>query len=122
MDLRQTIEKLLATKERNLTWLAKQIGMGPKGLKLALINETLQFGYLVKIAIALDVPPTAILEATPNITQRIKGNNNKQLNNSMMAAEPDVEYKREIDHLREKVQMQAKMIEILENQLKKQHT
>lgn len=84
--------------------------------RLAPINETSQFKHLVKIANALNVPIATILEATPNVTQHIKGNNNFQLNVSIVA-EPKTKHQilREINEPLE-VQLRDKehIIESLE--------
>ncbi len=100
--LYSTIEKRLSQKERNLTWLSKQVGYSRQGLKASLVNETIRLDTLEKIAGALNIPIIQLIY--PNYQMEIAEAEAGGIISSLDSMEETNNLKEENSNLRKRIE------------------
>ncbi len=88
MSLKSTVDKILDSQQRSLSWLADEMDKTFTGFKMSLVNESIKYSDLKKMVQILNVPISILFEA-PKSVQKIYGDHNTQAFNSMIG-EPDV--------------------------------
>ncbi|TKB96872.1 hypothetical protein [Pedobacter cryophilus] len=112
MDLKKIIDEILKQQDKPLSWLALEMEKTYAGFRLSLSNETLKYSDIKKMAEILNVPVSLFFDV--NNTQKIKGNYNSQISNSIVS-ESEAKYKIENEYLKQQITDKEEIIKLLKN-------
>lgn len=102
MDIKSTVDEILKTKNRSLSWLAVEMEKTFDGLKLSLVRGSIKYNDIILMSKILEVQPSYFFE------------NDQETGTSISAAEEEPEY----SSLKRELKVCKEMIAALKDQIK----
>jgi hypothetical protein len=117
--LKEIVDNILKDLDKPLSWLGLEMEMTYAGFRGSLLNESLKYGDLKKMAKILNVPISILFEGS---TQKIKGNYNTQINSSIVGESEAIygsKYENILNEnlfLKQQIKDKEEIIKLLKNQ------
>lgn len=111
MALKSTVENILKTKKRSLSWLALEMDKSIDGLRLSLVRESIKYTDINKMSTILEVSPAIFFEGGAPADKEI---DRSQKLSDTVNDYPDLKFNKEmIEMLKDQLIDKEKIITLL---------